>query len=212
MDNQVGQFSTGAFPSPNPEPVNLTPTEAPSGPPIEGVAGEERSWTVIFAIVTIIVTLLGSFILYFLVVTAKAKVRTTQTKIDELTRTLASEPLASLDRQATALAASLAGYKTALANVRDYTKLLDEVNALTPKDVKISSLGLDDKGEIRFTASSSNLISAGRTFYSYRKSKIFSGITFQAISLSTKDNSLKVDFIISGSVNRQNLGSPTPSP
>lgn len=169
-------------------------------PKISEVAPQSRPWLVIFAVVAAFIAIIGCFILYFLNVTTKAEIDQTGQKIESLTAEIAGPPLSEAEKVATAIKAALSGYEQAVNQQIDFPAISEQFLATTPKDMKLQSWTLDDKGALHLSATFPDFLSAGKALLAYRQAPFLTNVKMDSIGLNDKAGKKSIDVSMSATV------------
>lgn len=197
-----------------PQAAQATQTANPTGvaqrvetplPTITGVTPLARPWLAIFSATAVIITLVGTFMLYFLNVTTAAKIRRAETEANQLTEAIAREPLASVEKQVKLVSLALSGYSKATSEKLNYAFLADEVTRLTPKGTSLSSLNVDEKGAVRVSGSAASFLDAGKALLSYQTSSFFDSVKLEAITLADQGGTRRIEFSLGGNLKKNAL-------
>lgn len=172
--------------SPTPRPATI-PQATIHGGPVPSVAAKHQPWSVIFAVLALFISLVGSFILYFLNVSTQSQINYSETVLKDLNTELSQPPLAQVDQQLTLVNSTLQGYKAASQKKVDYTVITDALPKLTPKDMKLESLIIDAKGNLRISARASSFLSAGKALLAYRQAPFLTNVTISGLALETTE-------------------------
>lgn len=166
-----------------------------------------KPWAAIYASAAVIIMLFALFILYFLNVQANAQIKSHEEAIVALNQELTSEPLLSTAKTAAILNQAIGGYTRALGNQSDYALFNSEITKVTPKNIRIATLSVDDKGTVRIAATANDFVSAGKALLAYRQTPIFTQVTLPTVSLTEKDGNRLVSFTIAATLNKSRLKS-----
>ncbi len=195
----VSLSPVGSPPAINPVPANPSAGLAPVGnqpaalPKIAEVAPQGKPWLVIFSVVAAFVAIIGCFVLYFLNVTTQAEISQTQQKIETITSELANPPLSEAQSVSDLISGALSGYEQAVKQQLNYPMISEKLLSATPKDMKILSLALDEKGSLHVTASFPSFISAGKALLAYRDAGFMTDVKISSIALADKGGTKVVD-------------------
>ncbi len=181
------------------------PPRPAAGPSISSVAPVNRPWPAIFATLAVLIALIGSFIIYFLNVKTAAEISSVQARIADVNDRLRSEPLLSVGQTATALAKSLSGYSQAASTQYDFSLLNSEIERLTPTDVNLVTLGIDEKGIVRIGGQANDFVQVGKAFLSYKNGNLLKNVTIVQVVYSNQESGKKIAFTITGALDKQVL-------
>lgn len=164
--------------------------------PIGSVSQVRRPWGAIFSILGVTTVFIGLFIIYFLNVANMSKIESLDKSIAEFTERLSSEPLVSTERQVRALATAFNGYKKAILERADFSIVNAEIASLTPKEAILDSLNIDEKGNLRVSASTLTFLDAGRMLLSYQQSQLLKTVTLGSVTFSQKEGQKPISLAI----------------
>lgn len=188
---------------------------APNLSHIPTVTTSKRPWAVIFAVFGTFIALIGTFILYSLNITTASQIKAEESKIVTLKSQINNPPLSETNNQIKRINSSLQGYKTALGKQDDYSLFLTELANVTPKDIKLDSLAVDEKGGIRLTGRGPTFESVGKARLAYVGWPFLTGTVLDSVGISDKDD--VVVFNLSGTIKKEllraetdDVASPTP--
>lgn len=193
---------------------NVRPAEAASLAGVTGVTGGSRPWFTIMAVVTVFVALIGTFILYFMNVATQARITDAEDRVKRLNQQIASPPLSQTDRQLKGINNSLQGYKTAAAKIRPLGTLINQLPSITPKDMAISSMVIDEKSNIRIVAEASAFETAGKALQSFQQVPLLTNVKLENLTFSEKEGKRRINFEFSGALNKETPktnASPSPA-
>lgn len=175
----------------NPPGVLLNGSVASSEPSdlisnIPSVTAGRQPWEVIFAVLTVFITLTGVFIVYFLNVSAASQIKRVEATISRLSLEISNPPLAETDKQLTIINTTLRGYNSALANRTNLTDLYEQLAFITPANIKLKTVAVNEKGQVNITARAENFVDAGRALLSFRQSDRLEEVDIINIALNNR--------------------------
>jgi hypothetical protein len=174
-------------------------------PSMEAVTALHKPWTAIFGVILLIITIVGSFVLYALNVQAAAKTEEAQNRSKELSDKIGAEPLKTVEKQAKAVQAALTGYRTARGEQLDLGLLNQQVRDLMPKNVVVDSLTIDDKAGFRVAVQSDTFIDSGKLLISFREAPMFSTAELETASLDKQEGQKATTAVVIGTLNQSYL-------
>ena len=190
-----------------PQPGVFPPRESmPHIDDIQSVTTLAKPWDAIFAIVAALIALLGIFVIYFLNVATSAQIRQADQTIGQLTTALNTEPLLSTKQQVQRLSVALTGYQQANSQKYNYGPFNEQLASITPKEVLVNALSLDEKGVLRLTATATNFVNAGKALLAFRQSAMLSGVTLDSVAMTSNDNRQQINFTLLATLRPEFLG------
>lgn len=179
---------------------------------IPTVTPARQPWEVIFAVLTVFISLIGAFMLYFLNVSTTSQIKQAEATIARLTTEISSPPLAETDKQLTVINSTLRGYKAALAKRADLTQFYEQLTYLTPPTIKLRTVAVTEKGQVSITARANNFIEAGQALLSFRQSSLLSQVAIVNIGLSNHPGSEQGVIFDLSALLKKSVPAATPSP
>lgn len=190
----------------NNNPAVLTPSPASANlPHIDPVTAGKVSLTVILSMMTLFVSLVGTFVIYFTNVSTKSRIKQTETSIQQLTKIIESPPLSLANQKLTAVNRALAGYSAAAATKINFQDFFERLPTRTPKDMRISSLTIDSEGKVRIAGSGTVFDTAGKSILAFASSAGLTDIALSNIGLSGGEGQRLVTFELTAKLDRSQL-------
>lgn len=168
---------------------------------MEGRSAAETFGRIIFLIVIVELVVLMGLNLY-----QRSRVGSLEKKITAAEQKLASGDYKLLNDQVDDVLAGAAKLEKALASKADWAIFYRQLNAITPKDVRIKAVAINDKGAFKLDAETTSLTSLAQTLVAWRGGLAdaktpFTGVTLNNNSFITEGNSRRVSFSVSGQIN-----------
>lgn len=178
----------------------------PAGQPLPNVSkitAVRRPWLAIFAMLAVFIALIGSFVLYFMRVSTQSKITQAETSIKKYNEQLSTGALAEVAQRVGTINGALQGYATVTKTQLDYRLLIDHLVQITPKDVRIDTLTVDEQGGVRLVLIAPNYESAGKAHLSYRSSVFMESINLDSVAMGDKEK--QVSLSLSGILKKDRL-------
>lgn len=189
------------------------PASAPAGPrppaavrPLAGVGtvtSVHRPWFAILVVISFFLALIGTFVIYSFNISTGARLATAAAAVEDVKGQLAAPPYSDIEEQIKLIEQLLNGYRTAVNSQIDYGPFIDSLATVTPKNMTIESLTLDDKGVVRLTGLTNNFESAGKAHLAYKESVYLQNVILESVALNDKDGT--VSFSLTGQLRKDRL-------
>ena len=158
-----------------------------------------------FSITTVIVVLIATAIFYGLTIYKQSQLKYKQTAYNNLISQLNVKDLSDIDKTTQELQKGLNVLKGVLGSQYNYSKLFQEVQKDTPKNVKLNNFSVDDKGSIKMDGEGSDYNAAAKTMASFSASNMFSDLKLISSTTATTTNGSKVTFSLSLALDKSKL-------
>ncbi|MCL5795163.1 MAG: PilN domain-containing protein [Patescibacteria group bacterium] len=158
-----------------------------------------------FSIIAVIIVLVATAVFYGLTVYKKSQLKYKETVYNSALAKLNVKDVSDVDKVAQELQRGLAVLQNILGNQYNYSKLFQEIQKDTPKNVKLNNFSVDDKGDIKMDGEGGNYDAAAKTMASYSQSEMFSDVKLVSSNTVTTTNGSKVAFSLTMKLNKSQL-------
>lgn len=202
----VSTVSPSAFPAKPPAAAGpRSPAAVRPLADVGTVTSVHRPWFAILAVISFFLALIGTFVIYSFNVSTGARLASATTAVEDVRAQLAAPPYSDIEKQVNLIEQLLSGYRTAVASQVDYGPFIDSLATVTPKNMTIDSLTLDDKGVLRLTGLTNSFESAGKAHLAYKESVYLQNVMLESINLNDKDGT--ISFSLTGQLQKDRLKS-----
>lgn len=156
---------------------------------------------VVFVVVVVEIILMVGLNLY-----QKSRLASIETQLNDYKSQLNSPDNRTINTEVDQVLSGANQLKSALASKVDWGKFYDQLNKVTPKDVRISSISISDNGSFKADGETTSLSSLGKALVAWQQgtdslTSPFLGVTLASDSFTTDGGNRRVTFSISGQVN-----------
>jgi hypothetical protein len=157
--------------------------------------------TIVFFIVIVEIILLVGLNLY-----QSSRVDTLEGQIANVQQELGSAELRGLNQQVSEVISGAEKLNTVLANKADWSKFYASLNAVTPKNVRIIGLTINENGSFKADGETDTLSSLAQALVAWEQgagsiTTPFSSVKLSSNGYTTDGGSRRVTFSISGQIN-----------
>ena len=165
-----------------------------------GVSALDSFGVIIFFVVVVEIVLLIGLNIY-----EKSRIDSLTTKTNNIKTQLNSTENKTLNTQITDVIAGVDQLQTALDKRVPWSRLYTMINAVTPKDVKISNLSVNESGSYKADGETTSLTSLAKALVAWKDGvgevkTPFSSVTLGGNGYTNDATSRKVNFSISGQI------------
>lgn len=170
-----------------------------------GVSAFETFGRVIFFVVLVEVVLAMGLNFY-----QKSRIKTYTQKIDEIRAEINTPDYATINNQVEQVLAGSEKLKIALNSKVQWSKFYTQLNAVTPKDVRLTSVTISDGGAVKLDGETASLSSLAKLIVAWNQgtpsaTTPFTGVTLASNGFSEQEGSRRVIFSVTGQVNTGGL-------
>jgi len=130
-------------------------------------------------VITVLILIFGGF-LYYLKINNQSKIKTLDVSITELNSQINSPEMVKINKTSEIYSIGLAELSGQIKNPTKYSILFSELEKITPNEIRLTGLTIDNKGKINISAESSNLEQGSKFIKSLEDSVIFSEVTLDS--------------------------------
>lgn len=158
----------------------------------------------IFVVICLIVILVLTAFFYVFKVYRDSQLKHNQAVYADLLTKLNTKEISEIDKTAQKLQKGLAVFQSYLGEQSDFSKLFQELQKGTPKDVKLNNFSVSDKDEVKLDGEASDYVAVAKAMASYAESAYFSNVTLVSSSSGSSQDG-KVTFSLTMKLNKAQL-------
>lgn len=159
----------------------------------------------VFAIIALIVVVIAAGCFYVGKVYKKSQLKNKEAVYTDLLTQLAAKDISEVDKTAQELQKGLKILQTALAGQLNYSKLFQELQKITPKNVKLNNFIVGDKDEMKIDGEANDYSSVAKAMASFSGSEMFSDVKLVSSTTSETTEGKKVSFSFTLQLNKTQL-------
>ncbi len=203
--NSINPPVAAGLPLPPPPVPSPAQGRASANPGIASVNRSSVPWSVVFSVLAIFISLIGTFGLYFINVNTGSQIKKYEAQIRTLNQEIAQPPLSETSSRLQVINAALSGYLASQDTQYDYASILNTLPQIAPKDMAISNLIVDESGKIRITGRVSSFEAAGKALLSFQAAPFISQIKLENLGLADREKSTQINIDLSADLKKEAL-------
>lgn len=170
-----------------------------------GVSAFETFGRVIFFVVLVEVALVMGLNFY-----QKSRINTYTQRIDEITAEINTPDYATINNQVEQVLAGSEKLRVVLSSKVQWNKFYTQLNAVTPKDARITSVSITDGGAVKLDGETASLSSLAKLIVAWNKgtpsaTSPFTNVTLASNGFAEQEGSRRVIFSVVGQINTGGL-------
>lgn len=193
-----------------PQPTQVQTQPQPTRAPIAPVSPVSRPLDTFGKIVFLII-LLEAALMIGINMYENSRITTVSDSVAQKSKQLATNDYATINKQVDDVVAGQNKLQIVLANKLDWTLFYTNLNSITPKDTRITSISVSNTGAFKASGETASLTSLAKALVAWQSGVTgvttpFSSVTLVNDGYSVTNGARKVTFSISGQVNLSKLG------
>jgi Tfp pilus assembly protein PilN len=170
-----------------------------------GISAFETFGRVIFFVVLVEVALIMGLNFY-----QKSRINTYTEKIDQITAEINTPEYSTINTQVEQVLAGSEKLRVALDSKVQWSKFYSQLNAVTPKDVRVTSVSIADGGAVKLDGETASLSSLAKLIVAWNQgtpaaTTPFTGVTLASNGYAEEEGSRRVIFSVTGQINTGGL-------